>query len=629
MNKNKLMVFLLSIAGVIGCTSDEKEISGNKQTYINLSPQILQETSRLSGNDFDPDDRVGVYVVPYEDDLNILPGDISQSTYAQNIEHIYNGVSWETATGNEIAWPLSRRHVDIYSYYPYRDDFTTDDPVSALFTVRPDQQNRENYYQSDFLWTKVTSVAPTTEPVPLTFTHRLSKVRINVKSEIPITNDAFRSSIISLLNTRIATLVNLSDGSVSQTSSPLESEIISFHHTTPVTGFNRSAEAIIVPQTISTGTPFIRIEFPSTGIRYQYTPTDALIFEQGKERTFTITITRSGISVTVGEIIDWEPSDVIEGEIGKPIPKVLDLRSIDWMESHIYSIYDNGIIVGEIAKEYLFRTGVDFPALVVYKMGSDGEIDRTSGFVVNVLNRDRNSVTNEYEVNTANVHGGTALWGTSNNLSSYTAGNLPVINKIELSGSTFTAAQDNAIPTISASPYRITDIDGNNYSIVKISNQYWMSENLKTEHYRDNSELTFYYYNDDESNKNLYGGLYTWNTATDPRGICPENWHIPTRAEFTTLYQYLTPNAGRKMKANILWSNLNYNDNVSGYSGIPAGRRSSNNVYEQLFQYGQWWDNTETNTTTAYQLYLIATDNAMHDVTFNKAYALSVRCIRD
>jgi len=622
-----LIVFTIILFN--SCSDDNSNINNTSPEYISVSPQIFYSPARIVGTEFEEGDKIGLFVVPYLDAENTTPGNIEESDYAVNIEHIYNGMSWLQPSGERIYWPPFGRHVDLYAYFPYTDGCGEINPLSVPFTIKSDQRTKEQYQASDFLWSKRTSVAPTKDPVELIFSHKLSKIRINIKSEIAIPDEDFKAATVSLLGTNGTAIVNLSDGNVLNSPGSLINEILAFHHVTPAAGYKISAEAILIPQLINRGNPFIRI-LMGNGSSYSYIPSDNLLFETGKERTFNITIIQLGISVTVGSITDWQPSDIIDGEIGNPVPKVLDLSQVDLNQSFVHNIYDNGVLIGQVCREYIFRNGTfDFPATTIYKINTEGAIDESNAFVAQVMKRNRNTTTNQYEPNTGNIHGGTVLWGANNTLSSYTAGNLPLINKVELSATGIKAANDNAIVTLTLSPARVSDVDNNSYSIVKVSSQYWTSENLKTEHHRDGSDLTYYYYDDNLANKNLYGGLYTWSTVIDSRGICPQGWHVPVNDEFVAIYQYLTPNAGMKMKANILWTNLNNNDNVSGFSGTPGGRRTNTGTYTEIGNYGQWWTSTETSTTNAYRLYLSSGDNAMHNETISKTFTQSVRCVRD
>ena len=90
----------------------------------------------------------------------------------------------------------------------------------------------------------------------------------------------------------------------------------------------------------------------------------------------------------------------------------------------------------------------------------------------------------------------------------------------------------------------VTDVDGNIYNTVKIGNQVWMAENLKTTKFNDGtpipqvidsiawSNLTtpgFCWYNNDETSyKNIYGALYNeYVTDIMDKDVCPTGWDLP------------------------------------------------------------------------------------------------------
>jgi len=72
--------------------------------------------------------------------------------------------------------------------------------------------------------------------------------------------------------------------------------------------------------------------------------------------------------------------------------------------------------------------------------------------------------------------------------------------------------------------------DGKSYKTVKIGDQTWMAENL-------NYEISdSWCYDNNSSNCNTYGRLYTWVTA---QNVCPSGWHLPSRDEWNILFEYL------------------------------------------------------------------------------------------
>lgn len=91
----------------------------------------------------------------------------------------------------------------------------------------------------------------------------------------------------------------------------------------------------------------------------------------------------------------------------------------------------------------------------------------------------------------------------------------------------------------------VTDIDGNTYPTVKINNQWWMCENLKTTRFNDGSAIPFFAMNDTIGwqlgsgyktiNDSLYGNLYNYNCILDQKGLAPEGWHIATDEDWKKL----------------------------------------------------------------------------------------------
>jgi uncharacterized protein (TIGR02145 family) len=138
----------------------------------------------------------------------------------------------------------------------------------------------------------------------------------------------------------------------------------------------------------------------------------------------------------------------------------------------------------------------------------------------------------------------------------------------------------------------VTDIDGNTYQVVQIGNQCWMKSNLRTKRYRDGSTIPegtpcdptgenpwadyslAHWANPgcDASNVSRDGLLYTRAVILDSRGICPNGWHVPTRAEYQELIDYIDDGtvgtnswniAIPKLKATSGW----YGEDISGGTG--------------------------------------------------------------
>lgn len=197
----------------------------------------------------------------------------------------------------------------------------------------------------------------------------------------------------------------------------------------------------------------------------------------------------------------------------------------------------------------------------------------------------------------------------------------------------------------------ITDIDANVYSFVTISTQVWMVENLKTTKYRNGDliETTTpdtlnisaegpskyqWAYKSNVSNVATYGRLYTWYAVTDSRNVCPDGWHLPTDAEWTTLITYLGGDmpAGGKLKEIAIshWQTPNTGaTNETGFTALPGGYRDISGPFHDIGNYGFWWSATEFTATAAwYRGMLYNGSNAYREHALALS-GFSVRCLRD
>jgi uncharacterized protein (TIGR02145 family) len=186
----------------------------------------------------------------------------------------------------------------------------------------------------------------------------------------------------------------------------------------------------------------------------------------------------------------------------------------------------------------------------------------------------------------------------------------------------------------------VMDIDGNYYSTVEIGSQTWLQENLKVLHNPDGSPISnVYAYGNSQANADIYGRLYFWDAAMNgstqekAQGICPDQWHIPSKDEWVTLANYLggMSVAGGKMKeaGTAHWYSPNTGaTNSSGFTALPAGEKD-HNVFQLLHEYAVIWSSTEVSQTWATYYYLSYEDQTLHPYNYHKDFAYSVRCVKD
>jgi len=194
---------------------------------------------------------------------------------------------------------------------------------------------------------------------------------------------------------------------------------------------------------------------------------------------------------------------------------------------------------------------------------------------------------------------------------------------------------NNPIDTNDYTPPPVT-YSGKVYQTVKIGSQVWMKENLDIGdmivdnlNQTDDGRVEKYCYNNDAANCSKYGGLYQWNetmaydTTNRLKGICPDGWHIPTKAEFLTLIENVNNN-GNALKAIGVGTGSGAGTNTSGFSALLGGM-----WYNSRYFYGRDYNATFRNSTGygSLNVYMDSSDININDA--GKNYGFSVRCIKD
>ncbi len=200
----------------------------------------------------------------------------------------------------------------------------------------------------------------------------------------------------------------------------------------------------------------------------------------------------------------------------------------------------------------------------------------------------------------------------------------------------------------------LADVDGNRYRTIKIGTQTWMAENLRTTKYRNGDPIpnvtdttqwvdlttgAYCYYNNTKKLDSIatFGGLYNWFAVSDPRGLAPKGWHVPTDEDWKTLVTFLGDGdltlgnsiAGDKMKetGNTHWYSYPAS-NSSGFTALPGGWRNyiSGN-FKYIRENGNWWS-----STGEYYAYFFSLDFSGSNVFWGinyPCYGYSIRCIKD
>jgi uncharacterized protein (TIGR02145 family) len=252
------------------------------------------------------------------------------------------------------------------------------------------------------------------------------------------------------------------------------------------------------------------------------------------------------------------------------------------------------------AKSYALNYTISFTAsgasTIIDSVIVNNSIVVPNGYVIRLSNTQQNNTSGVVNVN-------------------YNIGDRLLFKAVSGNYTTIFSEQFESDKSVNVEFVECKDGDGNYYPIVKIGEQIWMAENLKTTKYNDNSDITYIadnnswsnstynesipaycWYNNDiiintngfgviypvvQSYRRAYGGLYNW-FAVNTHKLSPLGWHVSTSDDWSVLTNYVggQSTAGYYLKSENGWydeyGNSNGNGiNKYGFSALPGGYRTS------------------------------------------------------
>jgi len=204
-------------------------------------------------------------------------------------------------------------------------------------------------------------------------------------------------------------------------------------------------------------------------------------------------------------------------------------------------------------------------------------------------------------------------------------------------GSSFTPTSNI---TLFARWDQVLSYGGQNYRTAIIGGKRWMAENLN---YQTSNSWC---YNNNTSNCNTYGRLYTWAVAMNisssynsrtygsgssvqHQGICPSGWRLPNDNDWTALTSAVGRNADTKLKSQTGWNSGRNGTDEFGFSALPGGDRWDYGNFTGVGINGYWWSATEIDTSRAWGRRIFYDLSNVISYYGSKSYGFSVRCLQD
>lgn len=203
----------------------------------------------------------------------------------------------------------------------------------------------------------------------------------------------------------------------------------------------------------------------------------------------------------------------------------------------------------------------------------------------------------------------------------------------------------------------VMDHEGNTYKTIKIGNQWWMQEDLKVTTLKNGDDIKFFGDFDGTLWENTQlpgyckgetGYLYNFYSISNPIGIAPEGWRVPTDADWQKLESFLGmaqneldqinwrgTEEGNKLKQDyqesgwIPFGNV-WSENESGFTALacgcrlPDGKKCSPAPAKQGF----WWTSSAFENKAWFRN-LDYKKSGILRYFVDQNYGMGIRCIKN
>ena len=350
----KVIIALAYIGLLASCSSEEMTTTDgdNGRTPITLSARLdgmTRAANGLQGNTFAVD-KVGVTIKK------------SDGTYlAQNKAFTIATDGTLTApAGEKYYFPTDGTTLSVYAYAPYN---ATDMPTS--FEVKTDQISNDNYIASDILYGVPSSAVSHNNGgnVELNFTHKCAKVVVSLTPGEGFTiNDLTPSKLMTSEVSTAMTLTDATNGTFVESTESKSAITLGTYGmdmngepTYDTTSGTLTAAAVLIPQTIPSGTPFISLVFTDASASNRplilSLPT-ALTLEAGKEYHFNLKANRSALMLNKDiAITNW-------GNVDKGSCEISNYFNLNNLESDL-TVESDSYLTGTTSKKITIADGVN------------------------------------------------------------------------------------------------------------------------------------------------------------------------------------------------------------------------------------------------------------------------------
>lgn len=300
MKKKTYLFALMAMALALGsCSDNENGIGGEASKYITVSTNIGSMTrvaTDADGNQaFEEGDKISVYA--WTGDATVVP---------PSDERVVNNAINKLTNGSWIATPqmLWKNNRDKHYFIGIYPTALITNLTAAKYTMDVNKQE-----ESDLLVAVnkdgISYSAGTNQTVPLTFTHVMAKLVVNLTYKNQWGTEGPTVGSVMVGNAVRNATINYLTKVVSPSTADEDKANIEL----PAITANKQYASILIPQD---GIQKITVKIGGTN--YTYDNVTPFKFESGKITTVNLEVGRDGILLNDVKITNWETSTPINGE---------------------------------------------------------------------------------------------------------------------------------------------------------------------------------------------------------------------------------------------------------------------------------------------------------------------------
>lgn len=275
-----------SVFMLTACSTDS-EPSLHQESREEMSFDFRYPSATRVFNDaFENDDCIGVFVTRNGQPLQLGGNVVNNELFK------FNGSSWTAE--RKVFWEDGT--FDIYAYYPHLAKLN--DVEELEFDLPVDQSTPKGLSSADFLWASKENVTSSSSPVPLQFSHRLSKVVVKLEKGEGFEGEIPSDCEVYIHSTATTALIDLTTGDTSRSL---------YSPTSTIKAYSKSStefEAIVVPQNLDSRRPLV--EIVSQGVSYLME--GRISFRQGCSHSIVVSLSKNPEQVKIeigGYINPW------------------------------------------------------------------------------------------------------------------------------------------------------------------------------------------------------------------------------------------------------------------------------------------------------------------------------------